>query len=139
MSSILGFSTAALNAPYSASKYALESVSETLALEVKPFGIDVIILQIGDFHSDFLKNATRQSYTEKSPYYKLYKRQDDRLGDGGRGKDPIIVANKIVEICNKKRHPLRYMIGKEVFIKKLIHSLLPGKEWINFLRSFYNW
>ena len=39
VSSIMGFSSAALNAPYSSSKHALENISETLALEVGKFGI----------------------------------------------------------------------------------------------------
>uniref|UniRef100_A0A7C4TRQ7 SDR family oxidoreductase n=1 Tax=candidate division WWE3 bacterium TaxID=2053526 RepID=A0A7C4TRQ7_UNCKA len=140
ISSIMGFSTAPLNAPYSASKYALESISETLALEVKPFGIDVAILQLGDFHSKFLQNSTRPKYTADSPYYKLYKRQDEKINiGGGRGKNPAIIARTIAKICSERTSALRYMIGKEVFIRKSLHTVLIDNLWIKFLRFFYKW
>ena len=139
VSSTLGFSTAPLNAPYSSSKYALESISETLALEVKPFGIDVVIVQPGDFHSGFIKNSIHQEYTKASPYYKLYKRSDDKINNQSIGRDPEIFADKVFKICESENPGLRYMIGKEVFIKKALHLLLPGNLWIKFLRFFYKW
>lgn len=139
VSSIMGFSTTPLNAPYSSSKYAIESISETLALEVKPFGIDVVIMQPGDFHSNFLKNAVHQKYTNESPYFQLYKRKDDKISAGVEGKDPEIFAKKVFKIAETENPGLRYMIGKEVLIKKLLHLALPGRLWIKFLRSFYKW
>jgi NAD(P)-dependent dehydrogenase (short-subunit alcohol dehydrogenase family) len=139
ISSILGFSTAALNAPYSSCKYALESITETLALEVKPFGIDVILIQPGDFHTNFIKNSTVAQYTEKSPYYKLYKRMQDAVTSGKKGKDPKILAEKIYKISQKDKPALRYMVGKEVFIKKFLHTILFDNLWISFLRKYYKW
>lgn len=139
ISSILGFCTVPLNGPYSASKYAIESISETLATEVKPFGIDVIILQPGDFHSEFVKKAIHAKFDEKSPYYKLYKRQKDKIESGTQGRDPEILANKVVEICELKHPRLRYMIGREVLIKKILHFVMYDDNWIKFLRRFYKW
>lgn len=141
MSSIMGFSTAPLNGPYSASKYALEAITETLAVEVKRFGIDVILLQIGDFHSSFLKNALKHSYSSESAYYKLYKRQETKIGAGDRGKDPVAVANFIVKLCNEKNNNLRYMVGREVFLRKILYTILNsfGNGWTKFLRFYYKW
>jgi len=139
ISSILGFSTAPLNAPYSASKYAIESISETLALEVKPFGIDVIIMQPGDFHSDFVKNAIKPKFTSESPYYKLYKRQEDKTAIATAKRSPEVFAEKVAEICESNNPKLRYMVGKEVIIKKVLHTFLIDKLWIKFLSFFYKW
>lgn len=139
ISSILGFCTVPLNGPYSASKYAIESISETLATEVKPFGIDVIIIEPGDFHSEFIKKAVHAKFDEKSPYYKLYKRQWDKIEAGLGGRDPEMLADKIVEICHTRNPRLRYMVGREVLIKKLLHLIMFDDNWIKFLRRFYKW
>lgn len=139
VSSILGFCTLPLNGPYSASKYAIESISETLATEVKPFGIDVIIIEPGDFHSEFIKKAMHPEVNEKSPYFKLYKRQKDKVDSGTGGRDPEVLADKVVQICEIKNPRLRYMVGREVLIKKLLHFIMYDDNWIKFLRRFYKW
>jgi len=139
ISSILGFSTVPLNAPYSMTKYATESFSETLATELAPFGVDVVILQPGDFHSDFIKNAIHAKYDDTSPYFKLYKRKDDKIAAGTGGRDPEFFAEKLFKIIETEKPKLRYTIGKEVLIKKVLHKLLIDKLWIKFLRFFYNW
>lgn len=140
ISSILGFSTAPLNGPYSASKYALEALSETLALEVKPFGINVVIVQPGGFNTSFVKNAVHQDYSQESPYLKLYSRKDNKMKDAGdRGGDPSKVANLLLKISETKNPKLRYMIGKQVKLRKILHILLLDSLWIKFLRIFYKW
>jgi NAD(P)-dependent dehydrogenase (short-subunit alcohol dehydrogenase family) len=138
ISSIMGFSTAPLNAPYSSSKYALESISETLALEVKPFGINVVIVQPGNFHTSFMKNAVHQEYEDSSPYYKLYKRKDDKSESVGGG-DPSVIADLLLNISNTDNPKLRYVAGKDAFLKKILHTVLPGSLWIKFLRFIYKW
>jgi len=139
ISSIMGFSTAPLNAPYSSSKYALECISETLALEVKPFGINVVIVQPGGFHTKFLENAVHQEYKQTSPYLKLYLRKDAKKSAGTENKDPSIVADLLLKISKSDNPKLRYMIGKEVLIKKLLHTFLIDSLWIKFLRFYYKW
>lgn len=139
ISSIMGFSTAPLNAPYSSSKYALECLSETLALELKPFNVDVVIVQPGDFHTNFLKNAIQQEYNQESPYLKLYARKDARKAEGIGKKDPSIVADLLLKISKTDKPKLRYMVGKEVFIRKLLHTLLIDGLWIKLLRFYYKW
>lgn len=139
ISSIMGFSTAPLNAPYSSSKYALECLSETLALEVKPFGIDIVIVEPGDFHTKFLENAIRQEHPQDSPYLKLYMRQDSKKGEGAGKKDPAIVADLLLKISKTDKPRLRYMVGKEVLMRKLLHTFLVDGLWIKFLRRYYKW
>lgn len=139
ISSILGFSTAALNAPYSACKYAIESISETLAFEVKPFGIDVILIQPGDFHTDFVKNAAIAKYDEDSPYFKLYRRMQKNINSYQKGRDPKDLAVKIYKISQCDKPALRYMVGKEVLIRKVLHTLLYDKLWVAFMRRYYKW
>lgn len=57
VSSIMGRFTIPTSGMYSSSKYALESMSEALRYELKPFGIDVAVLQPGAFPTtDFGKN-----------------------------------------------------------------------------------
>lgn len=139
VSSIMGFSTAPLNGPYSSSKYALECLSETLATEVKPFGIKVVIVQPGGFHTKFLDNAVRKQYAQDSPYLKLYARQDSKRKMGTETGDPSVVADLLLKISKRENPKLRYMIGKEVLPRKILHTLLPGNLWVKFLRFYYKW
>ena len=138
ISSIMGFSTAPLNAPYSSSKFALESISETLAFEVKPFGIDVVIIQPGDFHTKFMSNAVHEDYNASSSYFKLYKRKDDKSGNVG-GKDPQIVADLLLKISKSNNPKLRYIVGKDALMKKVLHTLLFDNLWVRFLQFIYKW
>lgn len=139
ISSILGFSTAALNAPYSACKYAIESITETLALEVKPFGIDVILIQPGNFHTNFVKNADIAKYAGDSPYIKLYERMQKNISSSQNGRDPKDLAEKIFKISQGDKPALRYMVGKEVLVRKILHTLLYDKLWVAFMRRYYKW
>ncbi len=78
VSSIAGKYSFPMFGPYSASKFALEAVSDALRMEVRPFGIDVVLIEPGyiptgfqstahELASEYAKNA------ERSPYAKLYK------------------------------------------------------------------
>ena len=58
ISSIGGMKGYPSNGAYCATKYALEGLSEALAAEVAPFGINVVIVQPGYFRTAFLANAT---------------------------------------------------------------------------------
>lgn len=136
VSSIMGFSTAPLNTPYSSSKYALECISETLALEVKPFGIDVVIVEPGNFHTKFIQNAHFQEHSENSPYQKLYIRHTKKETSG---KDPKLIADLFLKISHTKNPRLRYMVGEDTLIRKLLHTFLIDSLWIKFLRFFYKW
>ncbi|NSL67059.1 SDR family oxidoreductase [Bacillus toyonensis] len=127
--------------PYVSSKYALEGWSESLRLEVKPFGIDVALLEPGSYNTNIWEVgkqlAGNQSDTT-SPYKEyMYKIQKHNNSGSDTFGNPIDVANKIVEIAEAKRTNLRYPIGKGVKFMIFAKKILPWRLWeFLVLRSF---
>jgi NAD(P)-dependent dehydrogenase (short-subunit alcohol dehydrogenase family) len=77
MSSVSGFVTAPTQGPYSASKHAMEALSNALRHELYPFGIHTILIQPGYIVTNIQSTAMdlAQSYEEKfktGPYAKIY-------------------------------------------------------------------
>jgi NAD(P)-dependent dehydrogenase (short-subunit alcohol dehydrogenase family) len=77
MSSVSGFVTAPTQGPYSASKHAMEALSNALRHELYPFGIHTILIQPGYIVTNIQSTAMdlAQTYQEKfqtGPYAKIY-------------------------------------------------------------------
>ncbi|MFV0953015.1 SDR family oxidoreductase [Bacillus paranthracis] len=127
--------------PYVSSKYALEGWSESLRLEVKPFGIDVALIEPGSYNTNIWEVgkqlATNQSDTS-SPYKEYMEKIQKHINSGSDTfGNPIDVANKIVEIAESKRTNLRYPIGKGVKFMIFAKKILPWRLWEYLvLRSF---
>lgn len=127
--------------PYVSSKYALEGWSESLRLEVKPFGIDVALVEPGSYNTNIWEVgkqlATNQSDTT-SPYKEYMDKIQKHINSGSDTfGNPIDVANKIVEIVESKRTNLRYPIGKGVKFMIFAKKILPWRLWEYLvLRSF---
>ncbi len=127
--------------PYVSSKHALEGWSESLRLEVKPFGIDVALVEPGSYNTNIWEVgkqlATNQSDTT-SPYKEYMDKIQKHINSGSDTfGNPIDVAKKIVDIAEAKRTTLRYPIGKGVKFMILAKKILPWRLWEHLvLRSF---
>ncbi|WP_445505755.1 SDR family oxidoreductase [Niallia sp. 03091] len=119
--------------PYVSSKFALEGWSESLRLELRPFSIDVSIVEPGSYQTNIWstgKKVTKKSQSETSPYYLYMKRLEAYLHMSSKSyRDPLEVAKKVVAIANKKNPSFRYAIGKGVKQTMLIKALLPWRWW----------
>jgi NAD(P)-dependent dehydrogenase (short-subunit alcohol dehydrogenase family) len=77
MSSISGKVAVPVMGAYAASKYALEAASDSMRLELYPFGIQVILIEPGYIHTNMNRNAAELSSAyakgaERSPYKEIY-------------------------------------------------------------------
>jgi NAD(P)-dependent dehydrogenase (short-subunit alcohol dehydrogenase family) len=97
---------------YSASKFALEGMSEALALEVAPFDIKVLIVEPGAFRTEFGAGALRHM-----PVNAAYKdaliniRGALRDMDGTQPGDPAKAALAVTQALEAKVTPLRLQLG----------------------------
>ena len=120
---------------YSASKFALEGFAETLRMEVKPFGVHVVLIQPGDFKTEFTRNRIfAKKATANSIYARAFKRAIDVMeNDEQNGPPPVEVALLLEKILQNPTPALRYPVGKlsDRFAAKL-KDFLPGKvfEWL---------
>ncbi|KEK23141.1 oxidoreductase [Bacillus gaemokensis] len=127
--------------PYVSSKYALEGWSESLRLEVKPFGIDVSLVEPGSYNTNIWEvgKTLAENYSETaSPYKEYMDKIQNHINSGSDSfGNPIDVAQKIVAIAETTNTTLRYPIGKGVKLMIVAKKILPWRLWeFLVLRSF---
>ncbi|HFK1484248.1 SDR family oxidoreductase [Bacillus cereus] len=127
--------------PYVSSKYALEGWSESLRLELKPFGIDVALIEPGSYNTNIWevgKQLAENQSDTTSPYKEYMDKIQKHINSGSDTfGNPIDVAKKVVDIAEAKRTTLRYPIGKGVKFMILARKILPWRLWEYLvLRSF---
>ncbi|HET6207693.1 MAG TPA: SDR family NAD(P)-dependent oxidoreductase [Terracidiphilus sp.] len=112
---------------YNASKFALEGWSEALRLEMKPVGIQVVLVEPGSFETN-IWNAQPSSgmLDPKSPNAARTTRWRDRMLSDVKRADPRAVAELIADILHNPRPRLRYVIGKDARLGLLMRRLLPA-------------
>ncbi len=148
-SSISGLVSFPLFSIYSASKYAIETITEGLWFELKHFGISVCMVEPGSFKTSFSNNRKDAGlmYRENSPYKKLITTFDSRYikthaqvkGLTSKQKGPEQVADVIAEIIESGSPKLRYRIGMDAHKNYWIRKLLPDFLWMKLLRKIYKW
>jgi NAD(P)-dependent dehydrogenase (short-subunit alcohol dehydrogenase family) len=129
MSSISGrFGFPGLSA-YVSSKHALEGYSESLRLELKPLGIDVVLIEPGSYKTNIWQSIENVSLSNESPYELM---KDSILKILTTGQDsygnPHDVARLAAQIASNENTPtLRYPIGKGVKNMIQLKNFLPWK------------
>jgi NAD(P)-dependent dehydrogenase (short-subunit alcohol dehydrogenase family) len=108
---------------YSASKFALEGLTESLRLEVRDFGIRVVLIEPGDHRTEL----TQKRRSVASPGYGgRFGRAVNRMAaDEQGGPDPIGVARLVHRVIGLQQPRLRYTVGPgtqraAVWVKRLM-------------------
>ena len=134
VSSVAGKVTAMGNGLYSASKHALEAVSEAVALETRPFGIRVVIIEPGFFKTPIIGKATGAIKLDKaSPYAVVEHRIAMIYGSADTtGGDPATVAEAIEHAVTASEPKLRYTVGVDADV--FINGRFAGtdEDWLAF-------
>jgi NAD(P)-dependent dehydrogenase (short-subunit alcohol dehydrogenase family) len=110
VSSGLGIVAMPLIGFYCATKWAFEALHESLAQEVKPFGIKVTILEPGAYATDFGSPSSLKIAPGIDAYANLRKQMSARLSSSEKG-DPAATPEAILKIVDAEDPPLRFLIG----------------------------
>ncbi|MHA3787537.1 SDR family NAD(P)-dependent oxidoreductase [Flavobacterium hauense] len=110
LSSLLGVITLPVLGIYNASKFAVEGLSETLAQEVKGFGINVTLVEPNGFATDWAGSSSFHSESIEA-YDGVKKAFNDGLTDDVFGI-PEATTPAILKLVDEKNPPLRYFLGK---------------------------
>jgi len=109
---------------YSTTKFALEGYSEALAMEVKPFGIQVSVINPGDFATGFTAARRVVLPSGNNPYRSSFEKTLSRIEqDENQGADPKKLALLVDRIIRTKRPKFRYLAGR--FDQRLMARLKP--------------
>ena len=124
VSSIGGITSFAATGYYHGTKYAVEGISESLAIEAKPLGIDVLIVEPGPFRTNWAGASLKQSATQLNDYAVTAgeRRKQTEARSGNQVGDPVRAAQAIIDVALSDKPPLRLLLGKaalELARKKL--------------------
>jgi len=117
ISSLVGFVAYPAFGIYSASKFALEGISEALAAEVAPHGIKTTVIDLGPFNTGFSKKSVALGDNRLPAEYPI---TDEMLNafaqfDGPTSNDPKKAAKIIVEAVESENPPFRLPIAPQTF------------------------
>jgi NAD(P)-dependent dehydrogenase (short-subunit alcohol dehydrogenase family) len=116
---------------YSATKFALEGMSEALRLELRPFGVHVSLIEPGDIRSNFTQARKATAESETNPAYKdgFRRAQLAAEKDEKNAPPPEPVARLVERVLVARRPRLRYSVGMisqriVVWLKRLLPARL---------------
>ena len=114
VSSIGGLTSYAATGYYHGTKYAVEGISESLAIEVKPLGIDVLIVEPSAFRTKWAGESIRRSVNQMDAYASTAgeRRKASAARSGKQPGDPVRGAKAIVDVAMSEKPPLRLLLGK---------------------------
>lgn len=139
ITSIAGYMGLPFRGVYSASKGALELITEAYSMELKPLGIQMTNIAPGDFATNIAAGRFHAPLKEKSPYYKTYGTTLKLLNDHvDKGENPQILAKVVHQIIKTKHPKLHYKVGP--FLQKfsiVLKRILPDRIYERLMMAFY--
>lgn len=114
--------------PYTASKHAVEAISEALAQEVKQFNIRVAIVEPGIIDTDMARNieqGTRSIYPQVNRFGGLF------AASLQRPVSATLVADKIVEVATSGTWQLRHPVGPDAVPFLGWRASMSDEQWID--------
>ena len=139
VTSIAGYMGLPYRGVYSASKGALELITEAFRMEIKGFNINMTNVAPGDFATNIAAGRYHAPVKNSSPYKKSYgntlKLMDEHVHSG---KDPLLMAKAIFKVINSKSPKVHYKVGE--FMQKfsiVLKRVLPDKVYEKLLMNHY--
>ena len=140
ISSVAGKAVLYFGGWYHVSKYSVEALSDALRMEVKPFGIDVSLIEPGGIKTDWgIIAADHLADSSKgTPYEKEGLRESETIRKAYSIRllsKPAVVTRAISRAVNSRRPRTRYRIGFGAGALVFFHSLLPDRWWDALMRQ----
>ena len=137
-SSVLGFVAMKFRGAYNASKFALEGLADTLRLELRNSGIDIILIEPGPIESQFRANAfalyQKNIDASTSVHRETYKAMENRLQKPGPAAPFTLpaaaVAEKVIHALESNHPKTRYAVTLPTHLFVWLKRLLPT-TWLD--------
>ena len=113
LSSIGGLISFPATGYYHATKFAVEGLSGSLALEVAPLGIKVTLVEPGPFRTDFAGRSIGMSQIEIADYTETagVRRKQTAARSGKQQGDPVRAAQAMIDVVASPNPPLHLLLG----------------------------
>ncbi|MEE9408533.1 MAG: SDR family oxidoreductase [Polaribacter sp.] len=139
VTSIAGYMGLPFRGLYSATKGALETITESTSMEVKPFGINVVNVAPGDFATNIAAARYHTPVFENSAYKENYQANLDLMDTHvNGGMNPVEMAKVVHKIINTKSPKIHYKVGG--FMEKfsiVLKRILPDRMYEKILMNHY--
>ncbi|BDU27150.1 SDR family oxidoreductase [Flavobacterium sp. GSB-24] len=139
ITSIAGYMGLPYRSVYSASKGALELITEALRMEVKSFGIEITNVAPGDFATNIAAGRYHAPVIKDSAYEKVYGEVLATMNDHvDAGSNPNEMAEAVYKIIQTKKPNVHYKVG--AFMQKfsiVLKRALPDKIYEKMLMNHY--
>lgn len=139
ITSIAGYMGLPYRGIYSASKGALELLTEAFRMELKDFNIKMTNIAPGDFATNIAAGRYHAPLMEDSPYKKPYGNTLELMNthvDGG--SNPNMMAHAVLKVINAKKPKTHYKVG--AFMQKfsiILKRILPDTVYEKLLLNHY--
>ena len=142
VSSIAGRVASPYSGAYSASKFALEALSEAAHFEVSQLGIRIHLIEPGRFQTGFFDNIIRPEIWVGSPQEKRaqhFRESLTSLDGSGERPDPQLVADAIVDAATNPSAPSRKLVGGDAELIDATKTSMSFEEFEATMRAALNW
>ena len=116
---------------YNSTKYAVESLSDAMRYELRPFGIDVTMIEPGVIRTNFEATAVSGmaafnsgAYAPAMAKYEQMSKTADRFAS-----NPIVIAKAIARAVNARRPAARYVAPWSTNLALFMQTVLPTRVW----------
>jgi NAD(P)-dependent dehydrogenase (short-subunit alcohol dehydrogenase family) len=123
---------------YVSSKFAIEGLSESIAFELEPFGIRVILVEPGVVRTNF-SNAmviAKKTQDPHSPYSQLMQKMSANWQQmTENGSDVKLVAQVVLDAIKSKEPQLRYVAGKDMEAWAEARKSMSDSQYYNMMKQ----
>lgn len=145
VSSVNGRIATPIVGAYSASKFALEAMSDALRVELAPFGIHVVVIEPSSSPTSIWDTSRQRAEVvldehRDGPYARLLNTFEKLAARSGTsGFPPQLFADTVGTILNSPRPRTRYVVPRSAKRGILLRQILPDKLWDRQVRRLLRW
>lgn len=140
ISSVAGRTCMYFGGWYHVSKYSVEALSDCLRMELRPFGIDVVLIEPGGIRTDWgIIAAKHLAESSAGTAYEEEALRQSVVMDRGYTSQllakPSAVTRAIVRAVKARRPRVRYLVGSGARSMVFWHAVLPARWWDALMRK----
>jgi NAD(P)-dependent dehydrogenase (short-subunit alcohol dehydrogenase family) len=123
---------------YVSTKFAVEGLSESMAYELEPFGIKVVLIEPGFIKTNFANAMVlaKKAQDPSSPYSEMMQRIQANSNEMAKNATSVDVVSKaILEAVKSKSPNLRYLVGKDVEAWAANKKTMGDTEFRNMMQN----
>src|SRR5919106_305132 len=123
---------------YVSTKFAVEGLSESMAYELEPFGIKVVLIEPGFIKTNFANAMVlaKKAQDPSSPYSEMMQRIQANSNEMAKNASSVDVVSKaILEAVTSKSPNLRYLVGKDVETWAANKKTMGDTEFYNMMQN----